>query len=87
MLRPNGKDQGIGEAMKKHLAAVYQDGLLITDLPKFDLANVQAAIRDAIHWQTHYPTTREERIARDEALIRLRQADWHVSNALLMSAG
>ena len=56
--------------------------LHITQIPPFGLLELQAAIRDVIHWETHPPRTSEESNKRDEAFVRLRQADWHVGAAI-----
>lgn len=56
--------------------------LLITDIPVVDLEQLQRAIRDVIHWHTHRPLTAEDVADRDNAYIRLRQMDWHVSDAI-----
>jgi hypothetical protein len=56
--------------------------LLITAIPRIGLIELQAAIADTIYWHQHHPITREDRIARDRAFVRLMQAQWHVGAAL-----
>ena len=56
--------------------------LLITDVPVLVLSDVSRALHDALRWYGRDPHTREDRIKRDEALIHLHQASWHVDNAL-----
>ena len=56
--------------------------LLITRIPSVGLVELQAAIDDVIWWQQHQPMTRADRIARDEAFVRLLQVRWHVQDAM-----
>lgn len=58
--------------------------LLITRIPKVGLIELQAAIRDTIYWQQHFPITCEQCHHRNDALVRLMQCSWHVENALLV---
>jgi hypothetical protein len=40
------------------------------------------AIRDVLHWHRNYPVTREQRIAKDEAFIRLSEASARLDMSL-----
>lgn len=57
-------------------------GLLIKDIPSLTLSDVQADVREAIHWLTNSPTNDQECLRRNQTVVRLRQADWHITNAL-----
>ena len=56
--------------------------LLVSDLPAYELQYAQQAVRDHIYWTTHPPRTQEERDKANNAFIRLRQADWHLTKAV-----
>jgi hypothetical protein len=58
--------------------------LFITRIPWIGLVELEAAITDTIYWHQHLAFTREDRIARDKALVRLMQAQWHVGAALTL---
>lgn len=57
-------------------------GLLLKDLPPYDLSNVSAVLEEAIHWECNYPRTQEEAERRRSFIHRLRQASARVSIAL-----
>lgn len=48
--------------------------LLLSDLAPYDADRLSAAIRDALYWHRNHPVTREDRIAKDEAFVRLSEA-------------
>lgn len=56
--------------------------LRITDIPHFQLKELEAALSNFIYWHTRCCVTRAERISRDESFVRLRQAHWHVQDAV-----
>lgn len=58
------------------------DRLLITSLPELTLADVSAAIAEAVHWFDRLALTSEQELERAQAKVSLRQAQWHVSAAL-----
>lgn len=59
--------------------------LLITDIPIITTWDLEKAVRDVIHWECCRPVTREDRIKRDEAFVRLRQMLWHLQDAMKKS--
>jgi len=56
--------------------------LLLGELPPYDAMMLAAALRDVIYWRTHQPITREDRIASDEAFVRLQQGSARLELAL-----
>lgn len=57
-------------------------GLLITDLPVVTLEHLRADMLEAARWLAKPPCTREQRIERDELIVRLKQDDWHLTHAI-----
>lgn len=60
--------------------------LLPEELPRYDANMLAAAIRDVIYWQTHQPITSRDRLASDEAFVRLRQGSARLEMALKAAA-
>lgn len=56
--------------------------LLINQLPAGTVEMLRADMRATIEVLTTPTYTREQRIARDELVVRLRQLDWHLTDAL-----
>lgn len=56
--------------------------LLLSDLAPYDLEALSAAIKEVLYWHKHRLYTREDRIAKDMAWIRLSQASAHLDRAI-----
>lgn len=55
---------------------------LIRDLPTITVTELRADLREALEWLIRPPCGREQRAQRDALIVRLRQDDWHLTNAL-----
>lgn len=58
------------------------DALDIRAIPRFALFDLQSAIDDVIAWQGRVAISTADQLAKGNALVRLRQARWHVANAI-----
>lgn len=56
--------------------------LLITDMPVITVSDVRGDLREAVEWLCRPPCSREQRVQRDALIVRLRQDDWHLTQAL-----
>lgn len=56
--------------------------LLITDLPRLTLEHLAEALAEGVRWHAVLPLTQEQQMAQCQALIGLRQMQWHVDQAL-----
>lgn len=56
--------------------------LLIRDLPVVTLEQLRSDLREATDLLAPQPNTRTQRIQRDELIVRLKQDDWHLTDAI-----
>lgn len=67
---------------KKQAATQKAAPLLITDLPRLTLEHLAEALAEGVRWHAVMPLTQEQQLAQCQALIGLRQMQWHVDQAL-----
>lgn len=67
---------------RKVFPADFPTRLWITGIPIVTAQQVEQDMADVIYWECHRPMTREHRIKRDEAFVRLRQSHWHLKRYL-----
>lgn len=82
-MRPR-RTGGLAElAQRKKTAAPKKAApLLITDLPRLTLEHLAEALAEGVRWHAVMPLTQEQQLAQCQALIGLRQMQWHVDEAL-----
>lgn len=75
---------GLAELAQRKKTAAHKKAapLLITDLPRLTLEHLAEALAEAVRWHAVMPLTQEQQLAQCQALIGLRQMQWHVDEAL-----
>lgn len=56
--------------------------LLIAEIPRLTLAQMSVSLHNGVRWFAVMPTTAEQQVEQSQALINLRQVQWHVDYIL-----